>query len=191
MRRLLSTLFLGLALPVLAWAQQTADDAPVVAAPKIVEALSAKDIVRDQSGRGRAPRGPSIDLQVQFDFDSAQLLPQGMRQLDQLALALNHKALLRAGFQLAGHTDRVGDAAYNLQLSRDRADAVKAYLETVHQISPARLQAIGYGYTRLADRAHPEAAINRRVEVRRVAFITQSEPDYPATSGGRLVPTPY
>ena len=52
------------------------DNAPVVGAPKIIEALS-KDVVLDRPGNNGAPaprRDPSISLQVQFAFGSAQLL---------------------------------------------------------------------------------------------------------------------
>jgi outer membrane protein OmpA-like peptidoglycan-associated protein len=162
---------LGWTGPVLAQSEVAAST--VLAAPKIIQALSAKDIVLDQPG-GRLQRtSPSrraavIDLQVPFTFDSAQLLGQGKRQLDELAIALNSQTLATAGFLLAGHTDRVGDADYNLKLSLARAEAVKAYLADVHRISPARLQTIGHGYSRLADPVHPTAALNRRVEVRRL-----------------------
>lgn len=168
----------NLALPAAAQA-----DAPVVAAPKILDALGAKDIVLDQPGR--PARRYAIDLQVQFGFDSAQLEPQGQRQLDQLALALNDKSLELSQFELAGHTDRVGTAQYNINLSRDRAEAVKAYLAEVHGVPAARLRAIGYGFARLADPANPASALNRRVEVRRIAASAPARPE-----SGRLVPTP-
>lgn len=168
-------------------------DPDVVGAPKIIEALTPKDIVLDRPGqpaRRQPPTGrnPAINLQVQFTFDSAQLMPQGKRQLDELAMALSHEKLLNAGFELAGHTDQVGDADYNLKLSHARAQAVKAYLAEAHGVSPQRLQTIGYGYSRLLDTAHPKAAINRRVEVRRLAAVQQM-PAVPP-SGVRLVPTP-
>lgn len=179
--------FLSLALAAALGAAVQAQ-AQVLAAPKILEALSAKDIVLDQPGAAHARPAAAIDLQVQFAFDSAELLPQGRRQLDQLAIALHDKALLLAGFQLAGHTDKVGDADYNVKLSLARAEAVKAYLNEMHGIAPERLQTLGLGYARLLDPAHPTAALNRRVEVRRLAVpLAMAEP---APSIGRLVPTP-
>ena len=164
---------------------QALADAPVVKASKIIDALEEKtdkNVVLDSSGRPRPPRDPSINLQVQFGFNSSQLLPQGRAQLDELALALNNKALALLGFELAGHTDRVGTAEYNVRLSGDRAVAVKQYLTGVHRISAERLQTVGFGYARLADPAHPASAINRRVEVRRIAVVVPE--------GGRIVPTP-
>lgn len=175
-------------------AQSDASASTVVTAPKIIQALSAKDIVLDQPA-GRLQRtSPSrraavIDLQVPFTFDSAQLLGQGKRQLDELAMALNSQALAPAGFLLAGHTDRVGEADYNLKLSLARAEAVKAYLAEVHRISPARLQTIGHGYSRLADSVHPTAAINRRVEVRRItAYLPATGTDSATPGMGQRVP---
>jgi OmpA-OmpF porin, OOP family len=179
-------------------------DPPLIGAPRIIEALTDKDIVLDRPGQAPRPgaaraREPHIDLQVQFTFDSAELLPHGKRQLDELAMALSHRGLAGWGFLLAGHTDRVGDADYNLRLSHARAAAVKAYLEQAHSVSPGRLQTIGYGFSRLSDPAHPAAAVNRRVEVRRVALTTAARPQGRAPSappaarpatGGRLVPTP-
>jgi outer membrane protein OmpA-like peptidoglycan-associated protein len=164
----------------------------------IVESLS-KDVVIDSAGRAMQP---AVDLWVQFAFNSAQLTPLGRRQLDELGMALNDKALVTWGFQLAGHTDAVGSAAYNLRLSLERANAVKAYLMTQHGINPGRLVTQGYGYTRLADPANPKAAINRRVEVGRVlmqdgaavapapAVVSTPAPAPAAPAGGRLVPTP-
>lgn len=189
------------------------ESAPLIAAPKILESLS-KDIVLDRPGAAPATsavrhRGPAVDLQVQFAFNSADLLPHGQRQLDQLAQALNSKALLTWGFELAGHTDRVGAADYNLKLSLERATAVKNYLVVTHGINAARLIPIGLGYSLPADPANPGAAINRRVEVRKVAMAVgnaplavspapmavplgqaSTVPNDPSRAGGRLVPTP-
>ena len=204
MKRRLFFAVAGLALAASALAQQDAPP-PVIGAPKILEALNPKDVVLDRPGVSTARparRDPAINLQVQFTFDSAELMPQGKRQLDQLAMALNDKALAVSGFELAGHTDQVGDADYNLRLSLERANAVRAYLSEVHAIAPQRLQAIGYGFTRLVDRANPTAAVNRRVEVRRINGMRPA-PAAPAGNGnvttvrppagqggGRLVPTP-
>jgi outer membrane protein OmpA-like peptidoglycan-associated protein len=53
----------------------------------------------------------------------------------------------------------------NKALSQRRADAVVAWLVTERAIDPDRLQAVGYGEERLADRANPASGVNRRVEV--------------------------
>lgn len=180
--------------PALAAGQVDADaDAPLVGAPKIIEALGAKDVVLDRPGAGGANRpstrtSPRIDLQVQFTFDSADLLPRGKRQLDELAMALNDVKLKGWGFLLAGHTDRVGSPGYNLRLSLARAESVKVYLAQAHGVADARLQTIGYGDAQLLVPNQPAAAINRRVEVRRTALMLPTPAR--ASYGGRLVPTP-
>lgn len=180
----LRALFIGLALLQLFPAALHAQEPGIVKSTKILEALTSKDIVLDRPGRAVA-----IDLQVQFNFNSADLLPQGRQQLNELALALGDQALASEGFEVIGHTDRVGSADYNLQLSIARAAVVKDYLITSHAISPARLLVSGMGFSQLADPGNPTAAINRRVEIRRVAVLARPTNTAPVT-GGRLVPTP-
>lgn len=196
-----------------ALAQAPAEDqAGTIGSSRILESLN-RDVVLDRpAASGRPPAGavrpPSIDLSVQFAFDSAELLPQGRRQLDELGRALNHRSLSLWGFELAGHTDAVGAAEYNLKLSLERATAVKQYLVVQHGLNPERLVPLGFGFSRPALPADPRAAANRRVEVRRVALaggraVSQGQastpspgghatgtPGAPAPLGGRLVPTP-
>jgi outer membrane protein OmpA-like peptidoglycan-associated protein len=179
------------------------DGGNVVGSDQIIKALTPKDFVLDRQGAvsGRASQqarrraDPSISLYVQFTFDSAVLMPQGKRQLDELAMALNDKALAVGTFMLAGHTDRVGDADYNIKLSLSRAQAVRDYLAEAHGVPESRLQAIGYGFSRLLDPSNPKAAVNRRVEVRRLMRATgQASGNANRPQGvpafGRLVPTP-
>ena len=168
----------------------------IVKSVKILEALTSKDIVLDRTGsqgsqsiQSMPSHSMAIDLQVQFAFNSADLQPLGRQQLDELATALADQALRAHGFDVIGHTDRVGSADYNAQLSLERAVTVKNYLIISHGISPMRLRVAGMGFSQLADPTNPSAAINRRVEIRRVGM--PSGPAYVAPSqGGRLVPTP-
>lgn len=200
-RRLLFATLLACALPL--HAQPDADNAPVVKSATIVDALAddAKDVRLDHRGRPQHHGDPSIALRVPFAFNSAQLAPAGRRQLDELAYALNDKALVVSGFEIAGHTDKVGSAAFNRQLSNDRATAVKTYLVEMHGIAPARLQTVGHGFSRLANPDDPGSAVNRRVEVRRIRVALPAAGgrdvrplNWPAEPGehrpGRLVRTP-
>ena len=172
----------------------------VVPAADILKALTApqsKDIRLDPQGRPMPPRDPSIDLQVQFKLNSAELLPVGRMQLDQLGFALQNKMLIESGIELAGHTDRSGTYEHNMRLSQGRAESVRAYLMNTQGIAPRRLIAAGYGYNRLADPSNPKGAINRRVEVRRITVVSPTAEVYPPNAGGaptqfggRIVPAP-
>ena len=108
---------------------------------------------------------PSVDLAVNFAFNSAELTTDAEITLSNLGQALGDARLAGYRFKIEGHTDSVGSDAYNLALSDRRAASVKTYLVRHHAIDPARLDAVGYGERRLADPGDPEAAINRRVRV--------------------------
>jgi hypothetical protein len=98
-------------------------------------------------------------------FDSAEILPAARTQLDALAQGiklLNPKTIVT----IEGHTDASGGAAYNLELSRNRARTVRDYLVQQHGIDAARLKIVGYGPTRPIEDSDPYAAINRRVQFR-------------------------
>jgi len=107
----------------------------------------------------------ALSLPVQFGFDSAEILPAARTQLD--ALAAGIKLLSPESIvTIEGHTDASGSAAYNLELSRVRARAVRDYLVQRHGIDAARLKTVGYGKDRPIEDSDPHAAINRRVQFR-------------------------
>jgi len=115
------------------------------------------------AGQGRAPR--SLDAHIQFGFDSAMLTDNGKLNLDEFGKALTG-GLASMSFIVAGHTDSVGPEAYNLDLSRRRAEAVVDYLVAQFGIATNRLTVQGYGETRPIDDNGTAAgrANNRRVE---------------------------
>jgi outer membrane protein OmpA-like peptidoglycan-associated protein len=106
----------------------------------------------------------TIKDQVNFDFNSAVIGPQSTSILDEVAATiLAHQEIAR--LEVQGHTDNVGDLAYNLQLSQQRAEAVVDAL--VKRGVPAeRLTAAGYGATRpiFANDTDSGRAANRRVQ---------------------------
>ncbi|WP_218510827.1 OmpA family protein [Variovorax sp. dw_308] len=107
----------------------------------------------------------ALSLPVQFGFGSAEILPIARTQLDALAEGIK---LLAPGsiIMIEGHTDAAGSPAYNLQLSRVRANAVRDYLVNHHDIDAARLKTVGYGKERPIEGSDPNAAVNRRVQFR-------------------------
>ena len=119
--------------------------------------------VENRIERVQAP--PSLDLQVNFEYASAKLTPDARIVLDSLGQALNDPALRDSRMRIAGHTDAKGADAYNLTLSRQRAQSVAEYLARQHGVDARRLSVEGFGRGQLLDPANPESAVNRRVQV--------------------------
>ena len=111
-----------------------------------------------------ARQKPNVDLSIQFEFDSAKLLPESRPLLDNLAKAINSDKLRGFTFVVEGHTDIVGSAEYNQKLSDQRALSVLAYLAS-KGVSKERLKALGKGSTELLMPDKPDAAENRRVRI--------------------------
>lgn len=101
---------------------------------------------------------------VNFEFDSAQLTPSAEAILDGVSEKLMTNDQLR--IRLEGHTDSVGPAAYNKELSQRRADSVKSYLVN-KGFSADNITTIGYGEEQpVASNDTAEGrAQNRRVEL--------------------------
>jgi len=111
-----------------------------------------------------ARQKPNVDLSIQFEFDSAKLLPESRPLLDNLAKAINSDKLRGFTFVIEGHTDIVGSAEYNQKLSDARALSVLAYLAS-KGVPKERLKALGKGSTELLMPDKPDAAENRRVRI--------------------------
>lgn len=101
---------------------------------------------------------------IHFDFDKATLRPDSAPVLAKAQALI--KARPQLALEVAGHTDNVGDAAYNQKLSQQRAEAVRAWL-VEHGADKAKLTAAGYGKTApIADNdTDAGRARNRRVEL--------------------------
>jgi outer membrane protein OmpA-like peptidoglycan-associated protein len=117
---------------------------------------------------------PAIDLEVYFDFNSATITPQAEPQLRELGAALTDPKLKGATISINGHTDGIGGDAFNQRLSERRAVMIKEYLVDNYQLSPSNLHSVGYGKSRLKNKADPAASENRRVEVVNLAPQTQA-----------------
>jgi outer membrane protein OmpA-like peptidoglycan-associated protein len=106
----------------------------------------------------------SVDMMIQFEFDSSKIKTESKPILDSLAGALKNDRLKDMPFLVEGHTDAKGTAAYNQALSVRRADAIVDYL-TQQGIEPQRLKANGKGFSELLLTDKPFAMENRRVRV--------------------------
>lgn len=100
---------------------------------------------------------------ITFDIDKSDIKPQSMGTLNMIVGVLKSNPDLK--FEIDGHTDNTGDAAHNITLSQERADAVKTQLVKMG-IDDGRLTTKGFGDTKpISDNATPEGrANNRRVE---------------------------
>ncbi|QSX74701.1 OmpA family protein [Lysobacter arenosi] len=85
-------------------------------------------------GEPVAPQEPhvaaatEISADTLFDFDSARLAADAPEAIDQQVLKVLDAAERVETLRLIGYADRLGSAGYNLDLSRRRAESVKAYL---------------------------------------------------------------
>jgi outer membrane protein OmpA-like peptidoglycan-associated protein len=108
---------------------------------------------------------PKIDLEINFDFNSASIRPSSIPSVQALGQALSDPKLKGSTFIVAGHTDGIGGDAFNQDLSERRADTIKRYLVDNYHIASGDLVTVGYGKTKLKDAQDPTDAINRRVQV--------------------------
>jgi outer membrane protein OmpA-like peptidoglycan-associated protein len=126
----------------------------------------------------QAPPANSIEQQLKekkkvdiygiyFDFASDRLKPESTPVLQEIVGVLKDNPDWK--LTVSGHTDNVGGDAYNLDLSKRRAAAVKQALVTEYHIVPDRLSTDGFGASRPVDTNDTLAgrARNRRVELTR------------------------
>jgi outer membrane protein OmpA-like peptidoglycan-associated protein len=108
---------------------------------------------------------PNIDLEINFDYNSADINDKSMASVEALGKALTNPDLKGSTFVVAGYTDAAGGEQYNQDLSERRADAIKRYLVDRYGIAGSDLVTVGYGKTKLKDPSQPLAEVNRRVQV--------------------------
>jgi outer membrane protein OmpA-like peptidoglycan-associated protein len=143
----------------------SADDLAAILAPPTGATRSLKG-GGEPAAPGQPTSGVVPDLKINFASGKATISPAARAQLDELGRALQFPQLSGLQFVIAGHTDAAGSAEMNQRLSERRAQAVVEYLVEGYSIPPDRLEAEGWGKTKLLDPARPTSGVNRRVEVR-------------------------
>ncbi len=156
--------------------------------PQVDPAVTAEEGRFVQKIRGRSTRSlsitereeiatiakdkPNIDLEITFDYNSADISAKSLPSVQALGKALTNPDLKGSTFVVAGHTDSAGGVAYNQDLSERRADSIKRYLTDKFGIAGADLVTVGYGKSKLKDPSQPLAEVNRRVQVVNMANKT-------------------
>jgi outer membrane protein OmpA-like peptidoglycan-associated protein len=159
--------------------------------PKIDPFVKAKEVGFVQTVRNRQTRSlstsereeiaeiastkPKIDLDIQFDYNSADISASSLPAVESLGQALSNANLKGSTFVVAGHTDAVGGAAYNQNLSERRADSIKKYLIDKFGIAGSDLVTVGYGKDKPKDPNAPMDPVNRRVQVVNMETKTASK----------------
>lgn len=101
-----------------------------------------------------------------FEFNKAELRESARIGLMKLALLIDRNPKLYCWIE--GHTDLIGSDGYNLQLAKQRAEAVKRYLVDSLRMDPEQIITRGFGKRRplVTTGSADEQAPNRRVEIR-------------------------
>ena len=117
------------------------------------------------------PLGPEtapilMPTDLLFDYNATELRPEGLASLGKLGQLIQRNP--KAKFVIEGHTDSFGSGEYNLELSRKRAESVKAWLTANMGLPQDAISTVGYGKSRIiapASGSIEEQQINRRVEI--------------------------
>jgi outer membrane protein OmpA-like peptidoglycan-associated protein len=106
-----------------------------------------------------------LTIEVHFDVDKAVVRDVDKPNLEEAAKVISRYFSDGEVIEVEGHTDESGEADYNMKLSEERADNVKAYLVSNLGLKDSQLKAIGYGEMKpVVPGAVGEAGyINRRV----------------------------
>jgi outer membrane protein OmpA-like peptidoglycan-associated protein len=134
---------------------------------------SLSTVEREEIASFTADR-PKIDLEINFDYNSADISATSLPSVQALGKALSNPNLRGSTFVVAGHTDAVGGESYNQDLSERRADSIKRYLIERFGIAGADLVTVGYGKSKPKDPNAPMDPANRRVQVVNMASKSAS-----------------
>jgi OOP family OmpA-OmpF porin len=128
-------------------------------------AIENKMVDADAMAKGLREVGRIALYGIYFDTDKAVIRPESRPTLEQIAKLLASQVALNVF--IVGHTDSQGPYAYNLDLSRRRAEAIAAELVKTYHIGAPRLLTAGVAHLAPVGSNASEAgrALNRRVEL--------------------------
>lgn len=157
--------------PIVDHVEKLDDGQPKKARKERKKVSENKPITRMETPEERAERTVRVTKEINlyaktilFDVNKSVVKTQAEFILDNIAKIMNENDDFN--FIIEGYTDNTGVAEHNLQLSQERADAIKAYLIR-KGVKAKRLEAKGYGQTRPIESNDTERGreINRRVEI--------------------------
>lgn len=124
---------------------------------------------KEPAPQAPAPKTPVVmkfDEAALFEFDKADLKPEGKEQLSAYREQARSDLSSAQKVKITGYTDNTGTAEHNLTLSLQRAEAVRDYLASVG-VAATKMEAVGAGEANpIADNSTTESrARNRRVEI--------------------------
>jgi len=177
--RTLALLIAGIVVPSLALSQEVSQERIVKGLGKLTSAAPAIDleILRQEAVNGgdkpmsalpnwsRIAKLPQMVVEINFENDSVAIQPQSYRTLGLLADALHHPNLWDYQFLVVGHASATGDDKHNLELSAQRAAAIKEALATTFAVDPQRLYAVGVGEHLPIAGTNADGSNNRRVQL--------------------------
>ena len=104
---------------------------------------------------------------VRFPVNKAEISDEAKAMIDE-AVGPLVKENRGVWFEIEGHTDSTGDAAYNFKLGEERAMAVRDYVARTHAVALNRLNVISYGEEKpvVDNKTREDRAQNRRVVIR-------------------------
>ncbi|RDJ09473.1 OmpA family protein [Rhizobium grahamii] len=183
MKRIFSRMSLAIAvavlLPGLAAAQEVSQERIVKGLGKLTAAAPVVDLVilRQEAISGgnkpmsalpnwqRIAKLPQMIVEINFENDSVSIQPKSYRTLGMIADALHHPNLWAYNFLIVGHSSATGDEKHNLELSEQRAAAIKEALSTTFAVDPQRLYAVGVGEHLPIEGTDVNGSNNRRVQL--------------------------
>lgn len=138
-------------------AKSKKQDTPPVETPATTPETTEKALAKTDSLQAFVPKN------IQFVKSKAVILPESFAELDRLVEMLKRHPDLK--IKIEGHTDGVGNATLNMELSKQRAQKVANYL-VKKGVAVERLRAFGFGDSHPLDSSGSAAgrALNRRVE---------------------------